>query len=183
MINLLSPATKHEIAAARSNTLLARYNLLLVLAAVFMLIAIGVVYIFFQLAKTQAQTSITQNNSKAASFASTKQQADAFRSNLSSAKQILSATTNYPQMLIDISHVLPAGVVLNSLVLDSTTFGKPTTLNANATSYATALLLKNSLQASPLFSNVSLESVSNTGNGKYPVSVTLNVVINKGPTS
>jgi len=180
MINLLPPTHKRDIAAARTNTLLARYNILMLAAAGFMVVAIAVVYIYFQFAKTQANTSATANTSKAATYANIQNQAAKFRTNLASAKQILSNTTNYPQMIITIAHLLPSGVVLQQLDLDVTTFGKPTTFAANAKSYGAVLALKDNLQNSPLFSDVSIQSVTNNETGTYPLAASLNVTFNKG---
>ena len=46
MINLLPPEEKRQLRAARTNTLLLRYNLSLVGAVVFLGLAIGVTYVY-----------------------------------------------------------------------------------------------------------------------------------------
>lgn len=180
MINLLPQANKRAIAAARSNSLLARYNLLLFVAAGFMIAAITVVYIFFSIAKQQAEDRLSENTAKAASFSQTNAEATEFRKNLASAKQILSGATNYPQMMIDIAKLLPNDIVLQELSLDTATFGKPTTLTARAKSYEAILALKENLQKSPMFSDVNLQSVTDTQSGAYPLTATLNVTFAKG---
>lgn len=151
----------------------------MLIAAAFMVGAIIVVYLFFQLSKTQAEDSLRANTQKAASYSAVQSAATSFRSDLASAKQILSGTTNYPQMMINISRLLPKGVVLQQLTLDSTTFDKPSTLLASAKTYADTLALKNSLQASPMFTDVSIQSVTDAETGAYPITATLTVTLNK----
>lgn len=179
MINLLPPDSKKQLRAARSNRLLLRYNILLLVAFLFLLGAIGTVYVFLSSAKANAESTIEYNRSKVSDYAATESQANSFRQNLSSAKQILDSDIAYTKVILEISQVLPKGVVLDTLSLDSKSFGNPTTLAARATDYSTAIALKNSLQSSSLFTDVSILSVTGGGDGSYPISVSLSVTIRK----
>lgn len=179
MINLLPPETKAQISAARANRLLLRYNLLLLAAVAFLLIAVIIVYVYLGNAKTVAEATIADNRSKVSDYSAIESQASAFRQNLARAKQILDSDVTYTKVILSIARVLPSGIVLDTLSLNSETFGSPTTLTANARDYAAVLSLKDSLQNSNLFSNVSIQTISNAGDGEYPLSVTLSVTIQK----
>lgn len=178
-MNLLPPETKSQLGAARANRLLLRYNFLLLAAAAFLLIAIGLVYVYLGNAKTSAEKTIAENIALAGDYGSVEAEANSFRQDLSSVKQILDNDVTYTKVILEIANVLPSGVVLDTLSLDSATFGTPTTLNANVTDYATVLKLKDALQKSSLFSNVSLQTISSEGTGRYPLQATLSVTIRK----
>ncbi len=179
MINLLPPEMKSQISAARTNRLLLRYNFLLLLAIGFLLAAIALVYIYLASTKSSAAATITYNQSKASDYASVQSDANNFRQNLASAKQILDSDITYTKVIVEIANLLPSGVVLDNLSLDSTSFGTPTTLSAKVTDYQTALTLKNSLQNSKVFSNVSIQSIASGSDTQYPLSVMLLVTIQK----
>lgn len=179
MINLLPPDARKQLKAARSNRLLLRYNILLVGAFVFLLSALGVVYIHLTSTKASAEEAIAFNRSKVSDYAAVQSQAAAFRQNLTNAKQILDSDIAYTKVVLEISQVLPSGVVLDTLTLDSKTFGSPTTLTARVRDYPTTLVLKNSLQNSNTFSNVSIQSITGGSDGAYPLTVVLGVTIRK----
>lgn len=179
MINLLPPETKRELRAARSNTLLVRYNLFLVGALVFMMIAIGIVYVYLSNTKAGAEQVIAENKAKVADYVTVETQAKEFRTNLQTAKQILDQEVNYSKVVLEFASLMPAGTILETLTLDSATFGTPITLNAKAKNYESALALKDSFQKSALFTNVHFQSISGGTDPGYAVSVSLNVTIKK----
>lgn len=188
MINILPPEEKKQLRAARSNSLLIRYNILLVGVFVFLALAIGFVYIYLSSTKTAAENLITENKTKVASYDDVAEEAADFRKNLQVAKQILDREVTYTDAVVDIAQAIPSGVVFDNLSLDASTFGTERTITAHAKSYGRALALKDAFQKSDLFSNVHFQSITTGGsNGDsssssapgYPVSVTLNVTINK----
>lgn len=180
MINLLPPEEKRQIRAARTNTLLIRYNFLLVGVMVFTAIAIAAVFFYLNSAKTAAQTTINGNQLKASGYADVEKNATEFRSNLATAKQILDREVTYTKVILDIAHAMPGGTVLESLNLDASTFGTPMTLAAKAKGYNEAIALKDALQKSPVFSDVHFESiVIDDTNATYPITANLNVTIKK----
>ncbi len=182
MINLLPQEEKKQFRAARTNTLLIRYNIALIGAMAFLGIAMAVVYIYLGNAKANSEQIITDNKAKASGYAAVESQANIFRSNLAIAKQILGNEVTYSKVILAIANLLPAGTTLDKLTLDSTTFGTPTTLSAQAKSYESALALKNAFQKSALFSDVHFQSItSNAGtqSGAYPFTVNLDVTIKK----
>jgi Tfp pilus assembly protein PilN len=180
MINLLPQEEKRQLQAARSNTLLIRYNILLLGVVAFMGIAIAVTYVFLNSAQQRAQQTIQENNAKATQYASIQSQAQLFRQHLATAKQILDNEVTYSKVVLDISKLIPSGVVLENLALDSQTFGTETTLVAMAKNYSSALALKDSFGSSSLFSDVHFQSITAGGSDTtYPVTVNLNITIKK----
>ncbi len=182
MINLLPPEDKRQLQAARTNTLLIRYNIALIVSVAFLGMAMGVVYVYLGNTKASSEQIINENTAKASGYSAVASQAELFRSNLSIAKQILGNEVTYSKVILSIASLLPAGTTLDKLALDSGTFGTPTTLSAQAKSYESALELKNSFQKSSLFSDVHFQSItSNTGTGAgvYPYTVNLDVTIKK----
>lgn len=180
MINLLPRQHKHELVAARTNSLLIRYNVIMAGALVFLLMIIGGTFVYLSNAKATAENTIKDNESKVTGFADVEQQAQAFRQNLAIAKQILGREVNYTKVMLEMSQLLPDGVVLSSLNLDSATFGTETTLTAQAKTYDQALALKDAFSKSSLFSNVHFQSISTTETtGDYPLTISLNVTFKK----
>lgn len=184
MINLLPPADKRQIRAGRSNALLLRYNVLLLVAVAFLMAAIGVVYVYLGNTKLGAEQVIKENQAKVADFADTEKEANEFKNNLAIAKQILDKEVIYTKVILEISALLPKGVVLDNLNLDAKTFGTQTTLSAHAKTVNDAIALKTSFQNSPLFSDVNFQSISteDAEADDYPIRVSLNVTINKDAT-
>ena len=180
MINLLPLTEKRQLRASRSNTLLLRYNIFLLGALAFMLLAIGVAYVFLTTTQASAEKTVLDNQKEVSGFAEVQAQEKQFKENLSTAKTILDKEVIYTRTILEISQLLPAGIVLQNLDLDAQTFGTQTTLAIKSKDIPTAVTLKTSLENSPLFSNVHFESIqtAKTDDG-YPVTVNLNVTIDK----
>lgn len=180
MINLLPHEEKRQLQAARTNTLLIRYNIFLLGIIAFMGLAIGVTYVYLSSTLSTAEQTIQSNQTHVAQYASVQAQAQQFRDRLSTAKQILDNEVTYSKVILEIAQVIPSGVVLQTLSLDSGTFGTPTTLTGQAKDYASALAFKDSFSKSPLFSDVHFQTIDTTsGTGSYPVTVSLGLTIKK----
>jgi Tfp pilus assembly protein PilN len=180
MINLLPQEEKRQLHAARSNTLLIRYNILLLGVVAFMSIAIAITYVFLTTTQQGAEQTIQENKAKVSQYASIQSQADQFRQHLATAKQILDSEVTYSKVVLDIARLIPSGVILENVSLDSQTFGTETTLVAQAKSYDAALALKDSFGKSSLFSDVHFQSITSGGTDtNYPVTVNLNITIKK----
>lgn len=185
MINLLPENDQKQLAAARTNTLLLRYTTLLGVFVVILVIEILGVYVVMNISKSQNQKIISDNTSRAASYSNVKQQADAFRTNLATAKYILDKQAPYTTLMLTIAHNLPSGAVINKLSIDPTTFSLPTVLIVNTNSYSDTIAVKTALQNTkvgsvPLFSSVSFQSVSLVeGAASYPYTATYGVTYSK----
>lgn len=160
MINFLPPIDKREIQAGRTNRLLLRYLILFAALMLALLMAIGFAYIYLLNTKNNAEAKIRQNEEDSKSLAAKKQEVDAFKTNLATAKQIIDKQVDYTTILLRISDAIPSGVVLSDLSIDPATFGTPGTLNARATSEASALRLKDALESSKYFTDVQFDSIT-----------------------
>jgi Tfp pilus assembly protein PilN len=185
MINLLPDNSKRNIKAARANVILLRYNLLtLALIGILSILCI----LFYVILHTEQSTALKTNQdnvAKAESFSEVRTKADEYRKNLETAKQILANGTDYTDLVFDITGLVPSGVVLDSISLNSTSIGQQTTFNAHAKTIAKATELKEKFQSSDLFSNVYLQDVTDSSsNGSstvdpYPVIVTISAKLNE----
>lgn len=185
MINLLPPDERRQLRAARANTLLLRYNIIMVGVLIFIVLALVVVYFYLSSAKAHADSVVADNNSRVTSYAQVNSQAETFRTSLTNAKSILDKEIFYSKTILLLARQLPSGVVIDTLNLEPATFGAPTTLALRAKDRSSVLAAKDSLQKSPLFSDVHLinitsaSSKSGSGGSGYPVSASLSVVISK----
>lgn len=184
MINLLPNNDKRQLQAARTNSLLIRYNLLMAAIIVFLGLAVGVTYVYLNTVKNSSESVIADNAARVSDYASVQREASEFRANLATAKQILSHEVTYSNVVLEIAGLLPPGVVLDNLSLDANTFGTPITLIAHTKSYDAAIELKNTFQSSSLFSDVHFTTITSTVDAdnatNYPVTVNLSVTIKKG---
>ncbi len=182
MINLLPYDAKSEIRAARTNVILMRYIIVLAAAIIFLSVVGFSVYTVLMDTKTNAENTIKDNLAKASSYATYENEAASLKNSLSNAKVILDKEIRYSKVITGIAALMPAGTVLDSLNLSTTSFGTPTTLTIYAKNTASALAVKDSFQSSPLFSNVSFVSISSAAQQQtdYPITSSLSVTINQG---
>jgi len=181
MINLLPEETKLEIRAARLNVILLRYIIILGLAVAFLVVVTFGSHFVLGTVEASAQTVINSNQTKASSFGSTQSEANALTANLQNAKSLLDANVDYTKILTSIAALVPNGVVLDKLAISPSTFGTPTSIQAYAKTTQAAIALKNAFSSSPLFTNVSFQTLSSTtGITGYPVNAQLAVTFNKG---
>jgi Tfp pilus assembly protein PilN len=182
MINLLPENYKKELGAARANVVLLRYNIITLSAIVFLMLACGIFYVMLSENQRVAEEASQANVAKASGYNDTKKQADDYRSNLVTAKQILNNEVNYTSVVFGITSLLPNGVILDNVNLSAKDFGSQTIFAAHAKSYDAVSQLKQNFQNSKLFSNVYFQNISNgadSSNKDYPISVSISVKINK----
>lgn len=181
MINLLPPEYKRDIGAARANTLLLRYNVILLATLAFLLVANGIVFAYLTTTKATGERVMEENQSKVSSFSVVEAQASVFRQNLATAKQILDREVNYTKVILAVAQLMPSGVVITNLTLDSATFGTETVVVAKARNYDQALALKDAFSQSSLFSDVHFQSInaSDTASDGYPITININVTFKK----
>ncbi|MGE5299074.1 MAG: hypothetical protein ACM3KF_03470 [Acidobacteriota bacterium] len=186
MINLLPPDDKKQLIASRTNSLLLRYTILLGVIVAVLAVEIAGMSFIVDLGKSQNETVIQDNEAKTAGYAPTRQKAEAFRSNLATAKYILDKQVPYTNLIFSLARSLPSGTVIDTLAIDPATFGTPTTLIVKTTSYQKAIDVKTSLQnakindTTPLFMSVSFQSVAvSESAGNYPYTATYNITYAK----
>lgn len=183
MINLLPDDTKRDIKAARMNVTLLRYNFFTALAVAGLALACLAFYAMLGASQSLAISKSNDNSIKAESFNDIRKQADEYRANLAIANKVLGNSVNYTSVIFTITKLLPSGVVLDSLNLNAADFGQQTTFSARAKSYADATRLKESFQNSKVFTNVYLQSLTDSsseqGAAAYPVTVVISAKLNK----
>lgn len=161
MINLMPPETKRHIRAARTNVVLYRYCLLILATA----LLLGGVFAMGFLADLNDRKIVerikTESEATAATYAKTRTQAESFAKDLRSAKTILGGNVSFSKLVLDIAALVPQGVVLNNLALGTNSKADaPIDLSARATSYNSAINLKNNLENSPIFEQVNIINVT-----------------------
>lgn len=181
MINVLPPDAKRELLASRTNSLLMRY---IILTSVFMglvLLEMGAVYLFLASTRQASEDTIAKNTAEAASLQQVKIKSDEFKSNLATAKTIFDSQVRYTSVIKTISDLIPSGIILDTLTIDPTTFGTPTTLEVKAKTYGDAILFRTKLNDSKKFTNTSFKNISFSpdNKGPYPYSVTYNLTFSK----
>jgi Tfp pilus assembly protein PilN len=189
MINILSPEQKRDIRAARINVVLVRYCVLLALLVLLTGLIYGAGFWVVMQEKTAATTKIESQSAQAKAYAAVEKEADAFRGNLTIAKNILGEETSYSNFLTTLAASLPNGTILTSLSIGAGTATDPKglLLDARTNNYDKVLELKNSLEQSPLFENVNIVSTSRPSDistltglqARYPYEATFNVKLSK----
>lgn len=182
MINLMPPEERKQLAAARTNSLLMRYVILTGIVIGVLIVEMVAVYFIVSVGQAGNEAIIADNTKKTVQYTGVKNEADEFRSNLSTAKFILGRQVPYTTLMLAIANNLPAGAALDKLVIDPATFGTPTTLNIQTESYSRAIEVKTALQNAkvgdvPIFSSVSFQSVAST-DSEQATSLPYNAIYN-----
>lgn len=195
MINLLGTTQKEEIRAARLNVQLRKYVLLgaFVAVGIFAIYIVGLYLVMND--KDKAQQQLDQDKAAVGQYHKVQTDAKAYKANLDIAKKVLSSGTSYSTFITQIAAALPAGSILTDLAL--TDLGnmpvKPTpgtasiTLHARATDQDHVLKIKENLEKSAIFENVSIADTleaditaqSSDLERKYPIIVNVSVVVTK----
>lgn len=187
MINLLPPEAKRQMRAARSNVVLRRYFVILLIG---LGLTAGVFLFGIQITvaqRVEADKIKAKSEASARDYAETRKAADNFTKDLATAKTILASDIKFSDLITDIAGVVPSGVILSDLSFTAENLNAPLVINARATTYDNAVKLKNSLEDSPIFENVSFQRVSSEGTesqateitAKYPVIATVSVKLSK----
>ncbi|MDO8336546.1 MAG: hypothetical protein Q7T74_07260 [Candidatus Saccharibacteria bacterium] len=192
MINLIGPDRKKQLLAARRNSIWVRYNFLLVCTLITIVIVLGGTAFFYYGQKLGQDQSAEENNKQllGTEYIKKKKVVDEFRKNLTTAKTVLDAETQYSDIILDIAKTMPPNTVISSLKFDSTTFQSQQTLEFRSKTLNDALALKAAFEKNPpLSSQVRFSNVSRadeeSGDGAdtaYPMSITMFMDLKK-PTS
>lgn len=182
MINLLPGDKKAEIMAARTNVLLVRYSTIILLALIFILGTMFFSYTLLGFTKQRSEEIIASNDLKANVYSGTKAQVDALSASLAQTKSLLDGEVLYSKVFVNIGRLMPANTVFDKLTLDNTSFeGSPVTTKAYAKTSSDVLALRESFEKSPIFRNVSFQTIVESGSGVegYPVSVDMTFTLTK----
>ncbi len=200
MINLLPDDVKKDIGAARMNVILLRYNLFALMAAGILVGMCVMFFVFLNFSQSSAVASSDENQAKVAQLNEVVTQANAYKQDLATAKQVFDQSINFSEIVFAIAKLVPKGVVLSDISLETSQFDSPITFSAYATDYDEATQLKENFQESSLFTDVYLQNLSDSRNAssggsgdsgadsggseggsssKYPISFSINAVIKK----
>lgn len=190
MINLLSPESKRSIRAARLNVTLRMYLVLTFFVVAGMAGIYGTGFYLVASERSLSEQNKLASEQKLAQYAAATKAAETYRANLAIISRILSSEIVFSSFLTDTAAALPSNTILSNLTLSTAV--KPgvkvgaTSLEARAKSYEDVLRLKEFLDASKVFTDVSIVSTNRpedvsklTGIEKlYPFEAMLNVTIN-----
>lgn len=151
MINLLSRNHITQLKAARLNIILRRYVALFIFVALLIAAAFGVGYYVLYTEEQRAKQLGAEYEAARVEYADDMKKSQEFTSNLTAAKSILGSEVLFSDVVFAISQSLPAGSVLQSLNLETSTFDKPMTLQLVTTSYEEAVATKDAFENSPYF--------------------------------
>jgi hypothetical protein len=184
MINLLPADYLRQLRAARTNVLLLRYSIGLILVAISLALATLAVFMLLGSLKTAAQNTIASNQAKVGNFTSVQSQADAYRQDLSDAKLLLDNEILYSKIYLEIARIMPAGTALQSLDLNPSNIGTPLSLPVKIVGERQATSLLSAFRSSAIFSKSAsygaLTPNMGTDSTAYPYIITINVTIDKG---
>lgn len=173
MINLLPPAEKKQLQAARMNVRLVHYNFLVLLAFVFLVLMLMFVYAHLTNEQRSAENTILANSKREGSYTKIKDDAATFRSELNDAKKVLDSQISYSKTIARLSSLLPEGTAIKErLELSPASFGRPMTI-AVVTNPSTANQLLANLSSSPYITNVTRGKITIADNKAYSIEVTL----------
>lgn len=179
MINLLPPNEKKQLKAARANVLLLRYNFLVLAALIFLVVGLSVVYLYLTAQKQNAELTIQENAQREVKYSAVKADAEKFRSELSSAKNILDSQVSYSKALIRLSSLFPAGTVLQDrLDLNESMLTTPLTLVVKVKDEGAAQAVLESFQSSKYVSSATKDTIG-IGDANYPYTMNMRVLFNK----
>jgi type II secretory pathway pseudopilin PulG len=183
MINLLPKEQQRQLRAARTNVLLFRYSIGMVLAVVFIMLAALAAFVLLNSMKQAAENTIETNQTKVGNFGAIQSEADSYRKDLTDAKTLFDSQIQYSKIYLEIARVMPAGTALDSLDLNPKSIGTPLTLPVKIKGESQAASLLTAFQRAAIFNNTaSFGALTiNTGDdsGTYPYVITINVTINK----
>jgi len=193
VINLIDPARKRDIAAARANVRLLQYCVMIVSLAGLITLIYGAGFWLIHQDEQTVRQRLDEQSSQSAQYVEVEREAEAFRKNLTIAKRILGVETTYSTFLTTLGGDMPDGAVLTNLTIGKQPAVKgraanAMTLQARAIDYATVLSLKSKLEESSLFEDVNILSTTRPDSiaglsgleAKYPYQATLNVKVSSG---
>lgn len=180
MINLLPPTEKKMLAAARTNSLLLRYNIILLGGAAFLTLALVVVFIFLVTIRTTAEQTIADNQKREQSYTAVRSKAEQVQSEINSAKSIFDNELSYSKALVRYADLFPKGTAINSMKLSEDNFDKSISLAVKVTGEKATKDLINSMQSSPYVTSFQRKEISlNSGDDHYPYTVNISFTLSK----
>jgi hypothetical protein len=165
MINLLPYDQKKTLSAARTNTVLLKYNMVLIVATLFLAFAVGVVYFYLTNVQIAAENTIAENKKRETKYSTVKNEALAFKTQLDDAKTIFDSELSYSTALLRFTKLFPDGTTTNQVFLDEQSFSAPVELVVQLRDKTAAEQLEKNMTTSPYVSNFSVKSFAYNDSG------------------
>ena len=180
MINLLPDSEKKLLTAARTNTLLIRYNVILVIGAAFLVLALVVVYVFLTTIRVSAEQTIASNQARQQSYAEVKERAGQLQTEINGAKSIFDNELSYSRALVRYANLFPKGTAIDSIKLDENSFNQTTSVTVKVTGEQATKDLIDSMQKSSYVQNFQRSNIAfNSSGGEYPYTVSISFTLTK----
>lgn len=180
MINLLPDKEKKLLVAARTNTLLIRYNAILLGGALFLILALVIVYLFLTTMRAGAEQTIADNQAKEQSYSDVKKRAELLQAEVNGAKIIFDSELLYSKALVRYANLFPKGTAVDGLKLDQKSFSAPIVLTVKVSGEQATKDLISAMQQSPYVQNFQRNKISlNSDNGRYPYSVDISFILSR----
>ena len=162
MINLLPPENKKQLRASIHNTILRNYVGVLLASVVVYAAAFGFVYIKIKQSQDIYREEEASNNQRVVEYEEVKKDATELSNNLKHTKTVLDQRVDYSKVLFEIAKILPEGVSINAVQLESKLFEGEKSLEVNLVDSNQAADIKKLFEDSGLFKSVVIVSVVNT---------------------
>lgn len=176
MINLLPLENKKQLRASLQNTMLRGYIGLLLIFVIIYAAVFGFVYITIKQNQNIYRQDEEANNKRVLADAGFKKEATDLSANIRQAKTVLDQRVDYSKVLFEIAKILPEGVSINSVRLESKLFEGEKPLEVNLINANQAAEIKKLFEDSKLFKSVVIVNVVN--NDKV-IKATFNVIYNR----
>lgn len=176
MINLLPLDNKKQLRASIHNRILSQYIFLLI---TLLLISLGAfVFVYFSLKQSQNifQAQEIENNKRIIKYDAMKKSASELSVNINQTKNVLSGRVDYSKVLFKLAKILPEGISVGEIKLESKLFEGEKKLNINIERPDQASEVKKIFEQSKLFKSVSILNVTNSEKSRR---VTFMVVFDK----
>ena len=180
MINLLPAHDKTLLRAGRANWLLVRYVAGTGGVIAITVLLLGATWMFLVSVEANANKRIEENTQAVNALAAEMQDVREFEQNLGVAKQILEKEVNYSAIILRYASVIPGDTIIESLTLDPSVIGQPSSFTAKAKSEAAVLRFKDALANSPYFSDVRFSDITyEESSEEYPYTIAITLQINQ----
>ena len=160
MINLLPPTRLHNLRLARSNTVLRRYVEFMLLGIALIIIAVSAAYYLLNIQQKNVQSTVRISQTKIRKLEPVQKQAEQLNVTVNTIAGLLARNVKFSDMLTQIGGVMPQGSVLTGLQFSIEDLKSPLVISAQVDTEQKAAILRNNLASSPLFSKVTIQSIS-----------------------
>jgi Tfp pilus assembly protein PilN len=155
--NLLPPEVKKDITQAKENSKALKYIWLTLLVLVTVVAVSAVVWTMLDKSFKTSVTELVRRENETKKYGSLEEKAKKLSSRISTIKTIDAKTNHWSAVISEIQTVMPTGLYLNSVRIDSNVKVRGQ-LTGYAKSKQEVATLRDSMEKSPLFEYVDIES-------------------------